>query len=118
MTTIFDLLKEQKDKVEKLNKLRLEVVEEKRMRELDEANLYFQIDFKDIGATTDKLRNAAVKQRLNEFPNIYAQKKAEFENINEEIKFLKSVIEVMKEFGVDTIDLEKIKENQDKKSSS
>ena len=59
MTTIFDLLKEQKSKVEKLNKLRLEIVEEKRMRELDEANLYFQIDFKSIGATTDKLRNAA-----------------------------------------------------------
>ena len=29
MTTIFDLLKEQKSKVEKLNKLRLEIVEEK-----------------------------------------------------------------------------------------
>ena len=104
MTTIYDLLKELKDKTEQLNKLRIELVEEKRLRDLDEASLWFSIDFKAIGATSEKIKSAAVKQRLNEFPNTYAQKKSKFENLEADIKLIRKTIDVMREFGVDVID--------------
>lgn len=104
MTTIYDLLKELKDKTEQLNKLRTELVEEKRLRDLDEASLWFSIDFKAIGATSEKIKSAAVKQRLNEFPNTYAQKKSKFENLEADIKLIRKTIDVMREFGVDVID--------------
>lgn len=107
MTTIYDLLKELKSKTKELNKLRTELVEEKRLRELDEANLWFSIDFKAIGATSEKIKSAAVKQRLNEFPNTYAQKKSKFENLDAEIKLIKKTIDVMREFGVDVIESDK-----------
>lgn len=107
MTTIYDLLKELKDKTEQLNKLRTELVEEKRLRDLDEASLWFSIDFKAIGATSEKIKSAAVKQRLNEFPNTYAQKKSKFENLETNIKLIRKTIDVMREFGVDVIDFEK-----------
>lgn len=107
MTTIYDLLKELKSKTKELNKLRTELVEEKRLRELDEASLWFSIDFKAIGATSEKVKNAAVKQRLNEFPNTYAQKKSKFENLDAEIRLIKKTIDVMREFGVDSIESDK-----------
>lgn len=114
MVSIFDLLKEEKEKTEELNKLRIELVEKERLRKLDEANAWANIDFKNIGATTDKLRNAAVSRHMNQFPNIFAQKKAEFDNLNQEIKWIRETIGIMREFGVDSIEFS---EDTDEKTS-
>lgn len=104
MVNIYDLLKQEKELVEKSQKLRTELVEEYRLRKLDEGNAW-NMDFKAIGATTDKLRAAAVQRVMNQHPNIYAQKKAKFDNIEKEIKFIREAISVMKQFEVEEIDL-------------
>ena len=75
MVSIFELIKDEKEKIDKINKLRSEVVEEKMLLERNKASLYFSIDFKAKGATTDKLRDAAVKQALSGIPNQYEEKK-------------------------------------------
>lgn len=118
MTTIYEILNLEEEKVKELNELRVELVEEKRLRDLDEAKLYFTLDFKALGATTDKLRNAAVKQKLNDFPSSYSQKKARFENIEEELKNLRNVIRVMLEFGEETIEFKRDKIETGGSSSS
>lgn len=121
MPTIYDLLKEEKEKVKKANELRVALVEEKRLRDLDESSLWFSIDFKSIGATSEKIKSAAVKQRLNEFPNTYGSKKAELDGLESDIKFIRETISVMKEFGVDIIDFsgkDKNKGASDKVSGS
>ncbi len=114
MTSVYDLLREEKDKIKEINKLRLELVEEERLRDLDEANAW-NMDFKSIGATSDKLRLAAVKRKMNSFPNVAAQKKAELINLEFELKFIRQAIEVMMKFGDENIDFE---EDKDKESSS
>ena len=113
MVSIYDLLREEKEKIEEIKKLRIDLVEEERLRNLDEANAW-NMDFKSIGATTDKLRTAAVKRKLNAFPNTYAQKKAEYLNLELDLKFLRQAIEVMAELGEENIELEK---DKDKESS-
>lgn len=105
MVSIFELIKDEKEKIEKINKLRSEVVEEKMLLEKNKASLYFSIDFKAKGATTDKLRDAAVKQALSGIPNQYEEKKVELDSLMEELKFLRQTIEVMKNFNVEEIDL-------------
>lgn len=119
MVSIFDLLKEEKEKMEKMNKLRTELVEKERLRKLDEANAWANIDFKSIGATTDKLRAAAVSRHMNQYPNVYGQKKAEFDNLAQEIKFIRETIGIMKEFGVENIEFsEEKEEDKDKGDGS
>ena len=104
MVSIFDLLREEKEKTERMNELRTELVEQERLRKLDEANAWANIDFKSIGATTDKLRGAAVSRHMNQFPNVFGQKKAEFDNLGQEIKLIRETIGVMRDFGVDSIE--------------
>lgn len=103
MVTIFELLKQEEDKVKEISELRLKVVEEERLRELDEGNAW-TMDFKAIGATSDKMRSAAVKRTMNHFPNIAAQKKAELLNKELELKSIRNKISVMKEFGIKEFD--------------
>lgn len=103
MVTIFELLKQEEDKVKEISELKLKVVEEERLRELDEG-IAWKMDFKSIGATSEKLRAAAVKRKLNQFPNIAAQKKAELSNKELELKSIRNKISVMKEFGIKEFD--------------
>ena len=110
MVSIYDLLKEEKKKVEEVNKMKISVVELKRLRDLDEADIWLSTDFKALGATNDKLRSAVVTKTMSQFPNTYEQKKAKISVIENEIKYIREVIGVMKEFGVDEIDLEEAKE--------
>ena len=112
MTTIFNYIEELEKKIQKANSLRTELVEEKRLRDLDEANAWMTTDFKSLGATTDKLRKAAVQQKMNTMPNVYASKKAEFENLILEIDLLKKTVDVMSKFGVDKIDSEDNKKEE------
>lgn len=105
MVSIFELIKDQKEKVKKINELRLEIVEEKRIMEINKSNLYFSIDFKSKGATTEKLRDAAVKQALYKIPNKYEEKKAEYDSLIEEVKCIRQTIEVMRKFNVEEVDL-------------
>lgn len=105
MTSIYDLLKDENNKILEANSLRTELVEEKRMRNLDEANVWTTTDFKEKGATNDKMRTAIVQQEMNKFPNTYSQKKAKLENLENEIKGIRDMINVMKTFGVDEIKL-------------
>lgn len=106
MATIFDLLKEEEKKIKKANKIRVGLAELKRLRELDEADIWLSTDFKALGATNDKLRSAIVTQKLNQFPNTYEQKKAKLIALENEVKYIRDVIDAMKEFGVDEIELE------------
>lgn len=114
-TNIFQLLKQEEEMVKKANEMRIKLVEEKRLRTLDEANAWVMTDFKAVGATSDKLRAAVVKQKMNTMPNVYAQKKAKFENLEQEIKLIRETINVMREFGVEEIEFE---ENQNEDTSS
>lgn len=121
MTTIYDLLKDEKNKVKKLNNLRDELVEEKRLRDLDEADCWVSTDFKAKGLTNEKQRNAYVKKHMSTMPNTYASKKATFESLEQEIKWIRETISVMQKFGVEEIDFtekDKNEENKDKESSS
>lgn len=111
MVTIWNLLEQEKEKIKEMNELRLKIVEEKRMRDLDEANAWVTTDFKSKGATTDKLRGAVVKQIMNEFPNVYAQNKAKFEKLEAEVKLIREYIKVMTTFEVEEIS--DIKEPED-----
>lgn len=115
MVSIFELLQQEKDKVKELNELRTDLVEAERLRELDEGNAW-KMDFKSIGATSDKLRAAAVKRKLNQFPNTFAQKKAEFANIEEELRALRHLIRTMNTFEIKEIELDD-KKDQDKNTS-
>ena len=115
MVSIYELLAEEEEKVKELNSLRTELVEEYRLRELDEANAW-KMDFKSIGATTDKLRSKAVQRKMNQFPNIYAQKKAQFDNIETELKSIRNKIKVMLAFEVQEIEFSKDSEDTDKES--
>ena len=116
MTTIYDLLKEEKNKVKKLNKLRYELIEEKRLRDLDEADCWVSTDFKAKGLTNDKQRNAYVKKHMSTMPNTYSSKKATFESLEQEIKWIRETIGVMQKFGVEEIDF--TEKDKDKESSS
>ena len=115
MVKIYDLLKEEKEKVEKLNNLREEIVEEKRIRDLDEANCGVDTDFTAKKLTNDAQRKAYVKKQMSMMPNTYASKKAEFESLDQEIKWIRETIKVMQQFGVEEIDFE---DNKDKESGS
>ena len=114
-TNIFQLLKQEEEMISQANEMRIKLVEEKRLRELDEANAWVMTDFKSLGATSDKLRSAVVKQKMNTMPNVYAQKKAKFENLEQEIRLIRDIINVMREFGVEEIEF---KEDQDENASS
>lgn len=116
MTSIFCLLDEEKKLVEELNELRTELVELKRLRLLDEG-LAWTIDFKAIGATSDKMRSAAVQREMNKFPNTYAQKKAEFENKEEELRTLRHLIQTMRIFEIMEIE-DKDVQGKDKDGSA
>lgn len=116
MTTIYDLLKDEKNKVKKLNNLRDELVEEKRLRDLDEADCWVNTDFKAKGLTNDKQRNAYVKKHMSTMPNTYSLKKAAFESLEQEIKWIRETISVMQKFGVEEIDF--TEKDKDKESSS
>lgn len=116
MVSIYELLKQEKEKTKKLNELRENLVEEKRLRDLDEANLWVNTDFKAQGATNDKQRTAYVQKQMSMFPNTYASKKAEFDSLGQEIKLIRETISVMQTFGVDHIEFEK--KDQDKESGS
>ena len=96
------------------NDLRIKVVDQERLRKLDEANAWATIDFKNIGATSDKLRSAAVSREMNKFPNVAAQNKAKLIGIESEIKLIRETLGLMKEFGVETIEFT---ENKDEESS-
>lgn len=117
MVSIYDLLKEEKKKVSKLNELREHLVEEKRLRELDEDNIWVSTEFKKLGYTNDKLRAAYVRKQMNMMPNIYISIKNEFDSLKQEIDFIKETIDVMKSFGVDNIDLEE-KDHEEGSSNS
>ena len=117
MVNIFELLTEEKEKVKELNKLKVGLVEQKRLRELDEADIWLTTDFKALGATNDKMRTAIVTKRLNEFPNTYEQKRAKISTIEAEIRLIREIIGVMREFGVDEIDLEEKEEDKDEGTS-
>lgn len=106
MVNIFELLTQEKEKIEESNKLKTSLVEQKRLRDLDEADIWLKTDFKSLGATNDKMRTAIVTQRMNEFPNTYEQKKTKISTLEAEIKLIRDIIDVMKKFGVDEIDLE------------
>lgn len=106
MVTIFELLREQKAKIERLNSLREEVAKEKRLRDLDESKIWVSTDFKAEGMTNDKMRAAYVKKKMSMFPNEYAKKKNEFDSLSEEIRFISDVISCMKTFEVKEVDLE------------
>lgn len=112
MVNIFELLTEEKEKIEEIGKLKISLVEQKRLRELDEADIWLTTDFKGLGATNDKMRTAIVTKRLNEFPNTYEQKRAKISVLESEVKLIRDIIMVMKEFGVDEIDLEKDKDEE------
>lgn len=114
MVHIFDLLKEEKEKTEELNTLRTNLVESKRLRDLDEANCWVNTDFKAKKLTNDKQRNAYVKKQMSTMPNTYAQSKAEFESLEQEIKWIREVISVMQRFGVDEIDFTDKEEEEEK----
>lgn len=116
MTTIYDYLKQEKELVHQINSLRIELVELHRMRNLDESNAWLTTDFKALRATNDKMRGAAVKQIMNEFPNTYAQKKAEFENLETKLKYVRNVIQTMRDFGDDEI-VDDFGHDKDKRSS-
>lgn len=109
MVSVYDLIREEKEIIKKIQKITIELVEEERLRNLDEANAW-NMDFKSIGATTDKLRTAAVKRQMNAFPNVVEQKKAELSNLYLDLKFVRQTIDVMIDFGEENIDLEKDKD--------
>lgn len=106
MPSIFDLIKKCENKMSELNELKTEIIEEKRMRQLDEANIWLSTDFKSMGATNDKMRNAVVQQKMNQFPNTYAQKKIHLEKLEDDIKLICKTIDVMKTFKVEDVDLD------------
>lgn len=110
MVSIFELLKEEKEKIEEVSKLKIGLIEQKRLRDLDEADVWLTTDFKGLGATNDKMRTAIVTKKLNEFPNTYEQKRVKISNIEAEIRLIREMIGIMKEFGVDNIDLEEDKD--------
>ena len=116
MTTIYDLLKDEKNKVKRLNNLRDELVEEKRLRDLDEADCWVNTDFKAKGLTNDKQRKKKKKKHMSTMPNTYSLKKAAFESLEQEIKWIRGTISVMQKFGVEEIDF--AEKDKDKESSS
>lgn len=116
MITIFELLTQEENLVKEISELRLEVVEKERLRELDEGNAW-TMDFKAIGATSDKMRAAAVKRKMNQFPNTAAQKKAELFNKELELKSIRNKISVMKEFKIESFDFEEEDKDEEKEES-
>ena len=111
MVSIYDLLKDEKDKVAELSKLRLEAIDEKQKQENNEAHLWMNTPFKEKGLTNEKTRKAYVIQQMGLlYPSFYETKKASIANLEDEIKWIRETIDTMKHLGVTEIDFEKKEE--------
>lgn len=84
------------------------VAKEKIARELAESKLWVgpnALNFKEMGATTDKMRGMVAKQHmLANYPQTYENKLQELHEVEGRIKFLYKILDVMIAFGVDKID--------------
>ena len=116
MVTMYHLVNETKNKIEELKKLRVEVTQEKELRERDEADLWMNTDFKAKKLTSDKLRAQYVKQQLSMYPNRYLEKKDQLNSLETEINFNMKLMDIMKPFGV--LNFEELKPSGDKESGS
>lgn len=116
METIFDLLRKEKKIIDKMNSLRKNIVKEKKDRDANESELWIHTDFKAKGLTNEKTRAAYVTNQMGLlYPSFYETHKASLANLESELKWIRQLIDVMKEFGIQEIDLEgKDKSEKDK----
>ena len=101
MVTVCDLLKKEKKLIVEKDKLKRVVSEEKRLRDLDEASIWLSTDFKSLGMTNDKMRNAFVTKEMTKFPNKYLDAKNKLSNIDEELIFVRNCVATMRQFNIE-----------------
>lgn len=119
MISIFDLIKQEDEKIKKANKLRIKIAKEDLEDKVNEANLWATLDFKAKGATTDKMREKCViREKQILYPSFVLDHKAQLKNLEKEISHIRLVIDVMREFKIEEIEDEKIIEIIGDKSES
>lgn len=114
------LLKEAEKLTDEIGNLRIQVVEEKAKDELHEADLWINTPFKEKGLTNDKMRNAYVTQQMSLlYPSFYLTKKAKLTYLEERLKWVYTMIHTMRENGIDEIEFESDKdENEESKEAA
>lgn len=115
MVSIFNLLIREKNLIEELEEISIRIAEDSYARKKEEANLWCTLRFKELGATSDKMRGHVVSNRMQQiFPTPSGTDKARMTALENRLKFVRQVISVMESLGVTEIDLEEEKD-QDKK---
>lgn len=111
MVSIFELLLQERDKIEELKKLREDAIKEKLKEEQNEAELWLSTPFKEKGLTNDDMRRSYIKQQMILlYPSFYKSKQAQIATLKEEIAWIRETIRVLESNEMVDFDVDKYRQ--------